>query len=369
VFEELRVAETPVAARKARALAYFTAGFLHRPELETLAGLAEGGPLELFALGGWQYVESSEALRVRCLLHALERWPGPAKLRLVPWPRRFSTALSVGIWAHMARKLGCGQLAWRSIEDAQHDFSAPAPPVNAASDEAAPAGSFGAGTEISSSLSPTLQQCRDDIARGAELRYVFPDVEEELKRRFGNQARGGLTILLTGLSGAGKSTLGRNLATFLSLQVSRPLTLLDGDVVRQHLSSELGFSKEHRDLNVRRIGFVAGEITKNGGIAVCAPIAPYEQARRFVRQLIEEQGAFVEVHVATTLEQCESRDRKGHYARARRGEIKQFTGIDDPYEIPAAPEVRIKTHGRTPRQSLEELVDALIALGVIDPAA
>ena len=122
----------------------------------------------------------------------------------------------------------------------------------------------------------------------------------------------------------------------------RPVTLLDGDIVRRHLSSELGFSKEHRDINVRRIGFVASEITKNGGIAICAPIAPYAAVRKLNRELVESTGGgYILVHISTPVEVCEQRDRKGLYAKARAGVIQQFTGISDPYEVPEDAEVRI----------------------------
>ena len=144
----------------------------------------------------------------------------------------------------------------------------------------------------------------------------------------------GETFVCMGLSGSGKSTLANGLMVKLLENGNRPVTLLDGDIVRTHLSSELGFSKEHRSVNVQRIGFVASEITKNGGIAICAPIAPYTATRRAVRELIEELGAFVEIHVATSLEECERRDRKGLYKLAREGKIKEFTGISDPYEEP-----------------------------------
>jgi sulfate adenylyltransferase len=144
----------------------------------------------------------------------------------------------------------------------------------------------------------------------------------------------GLHRVLHRLSGSGKSTIANALMVKLMEMGGRPVTLLDGDVVRKNLSSELGFSKEHRDLNIRRIGYVASEITKNGGIAICAPIAPYATTRRAVREMIEAYGAFVEVHVATSLEECERRDRKGLYKLAREGKIKEFTGISDPYEVP-----------------------------------
>ena len=139
----------------------------------------------------------------------------------------------------------------------------------------------------------------------------------------------------------------------------RPVTLLDGDVVRKHLSRELGFSKEHRDINIRRIGYVASEITKNGGIAICAPIAPYDATRSDVREMIEPDGGFVEVHVATPLEECERRDRKGLYAKARAGKIKEFTGISDPYEAPTDAALVIQTEGSTPDAAADEVLDYL----------
>jgi sulfate adenylyltransferase len=136
----------------------------------------------------------------------------------------------------------------------------------------------------------------------------------------------------------------------------RPVTLLDGDIVRRNLSSELNFSKEHRDINVCRIGFVASEITKNRGIAICAPIAPYAGTRREIRKSIEAHGGFIEVHVATPIEVCEKRDRKGMYAKARAGLLKGFTGVDDPYEVPGAPEVSIDTTLCAPDEAAQEIL-------------
>lgn len=173
--------------------------------------------------------------------------------------------------------------------------------------------------------------------------YSFPEVIEELQRAHPPRDRQGFTVFFTGLSGAGKSTLARALAIRLMETGNRPVTLLDGDIVRRHLSSELGFSREHRDINVRRIGFVASEITKNRGVAICAPIAPYHATRRDVRKMIEAVGGFIEVHVATPIETCESRDRKGLYAKARAGLIPEFTGVSDPYEVPEHPEIAIDT--------------------------
>jgi len=173
--------------------------------------------------------------------------------------------------------------------------------------------------------------------------YSFPEVLAELKRQNPPRERQGFTVFFTGLSGAGKSTLARMLAARLMEAGGRKVTLLDGDIVRRNLSSELGFSKAHRDINVRRIGFVASEITKNCGIAICAPIAPYKQTRRDVRAMIEAVGGFVEIHVATPIETCEARDRKGLYAKARAGLIPEFTGVSDPYEVPENAELAIDT--------------------------
>jgi sulfate adenylyltransferase len=173
--------------------------------------------------------------------------------------------------------------------------------------------------------------------------FSFPAVVEELRRTKPPRHRQGFTVFFTGFSGSGKSTIANALMVKLMEMGGRPVTLLDGDVVRKHLSSELGFSKEHRDLNIQRIGFVASEITKNGGIAICAPIAPYASTRRTVREMIEAYGAFVEVHVSTSLEECERRDRKGLYKLAREGKIKEFTGISDPYDVPENPELRLDT--------------------------
>ncbi|WP_067563898.1 bifunctional sulfate adenylyltransferase/adenylylsulfate kinase [Halofilum ochraceum] len=195
--------------------------------------------------------------------------------------------------------------------------------------------------------------------------FSYPEVVQELRRSRPPKNRQGFTVLFTGLSGSGKSTIAHALLSKLMELGGRPVTLLDGDVVRKHLSSELGFSKEHRELNIQRIGFVASEITKNGGIALCAPIAPYTATRRIVREMIEAEGGFVEVHVATPLEVCEERDRKGLYARARRGEIKNFTGISDPYEEPQNPEIRLDTQDVSPDQAAHDIVLKLEKMGYI----
>nr|MDP9122512.1 bifunctional sulfate adenylyltransferase/adenylylsulfate kinase [Acidobacteriota bacterium] len=201
-------------------------------------------------------------------------------------------------------------------------------------------------------------ELRRRLAEGSDLPawFTFPEVAQELRRTHPPRRRQGCTIFLTGLSGAGKSTIASALLVKLLETGGRPVTLLDGDIVRKHLSSELTFSKEHRDINIRRIGFVAAEITKNGGIALCAPIAPYDAVRKEVRALVEPHGGFVLVHVATPLAVCEERDRKGLYAKARAGILKEFTGISDPYEVPADAELSIDTAELTVEEAAQEIL-------------
>ena len=194
---------------------------------------------------------------------------------------------------------------------------------------------------------------------------TFPEVVAELKKAYPSPDKQGFTVFLTGLPGAGKSTIAKVLYSRFLEMGDRPVTLLDGDIVRQNLSSQLSFSKEHRDINVRRIGFVASEITKNSGIAICAPIAPYNATRAEIRKNIETHGGFIEVHVSTPIEECEKRDRKGMYAKARAGMIKGFTGVDDPYEFPESPEVRIDTTDLRPDEAAQEILLLLGQKGYI----
>jgi len=186
-----------------------------------------------------------------------------------------------------------------------------------------------------------------------------------LQKSYPPRNKQGFTIFFTGLSGSGKSTIANALVTALMEMVERPITLLDGDIVRKNLSSELGFSQEHRNLNVLRIGFVASEITKNRGIAICAPIAPYAATRRLVREDVEAFGAFVEVHVATSIEECERRDRKGLYKLARAGKIKEFTGISDPYDVPESPELRVETENIAVDNCAHQVILKLEQMGLI----
>ncbi len=212
--------------------------------------------------------------------------------------------------------------------------------------------------EDTRTLSISGTELRHRLADGRVIPEWFtpPEVSQELRRTHPPRHKSGFTVFFSGLSGAGKSTIANVLMVKLLETGGRPVTLLDGDIVRKNLSSELGFSREHRDLNIRRIGFVASEITKNGGIAICAPIAPYARMRNEVREMVSAGGGFILVHVATPLEVCEERDRKGLYAKARAGKITMFTGISDPYEEPEDAEVRLETTDRTPEEAAQQVL-------------
>ena len=210
-------------------------------------------------------------------------------------------------------------------------------------------------------------ELRDLLDKGKDIPnwFTYSEVANELQKSRPPASKRGFTVFFTGLSGSGKSTLANGLLVKLLEKGSRPVTLLDGDIIRTHLSSELGFSKEHRSINVKRIGYVASEITKNGGIAICAPIAPYESDRNFNRKLISKLGGYIEVHVATSLEKCEERDVKGLYKLAREGKLKEFTGISDPYEDPINAELKIDSSGVEPEKLVEKIYNYIERRGLI----
>jgi sulfate adenylyltransferase len=211
-------------------------------------------------------------------------------------------------------------------------------------------------------------QVRNDyLNRGRPLPDWFtrPEVAEILAETYPPRHRQGACIWFTGLSGAGKSTTAEVL-TMLLLEHGRQVTLLDGDVVRTHLSKGLGFSKEDRDTNILRIGFVASEVVRHGGLAVCAAISPYRAARNEVRQMVGPDR-FIEVFVDTPLAECERRDSKGLYARARRGEITGWTGIDDPYEVPERPEITLDTLAHSAEDNARRIVEYLMAESLVRP--
>ncbi len=196
---------------------------------------------------------------------------------------------------------------------------------------------------------------------------VYPPATiSEIRHSFPPPPLQGFALFFTGLSGSGKSTVANAVNARLIESGKRRVTLLDGDIVRKNLSSELTFTREHRDLNIQRIGFVASQIVKNHGIAICAPIAPYQNIRREVRKNIERYGRFIEIYISTPLEVCEKRDRKGLYAKARQGLIKNFTGIDDPYETPENAEIEIDTSATPLEQAADIVLEYLKENKLID---
>ena len=221
-------------------------------------------------------------------------------------------------------------------------------------------------------LTLSESELRQHLLEGTHIPewFSYKEIIKELQFRIPPKFRQGFTVFFTGLSGAGKSTIARALATRLQEIGSRSVTLLDGDHVRKVLSSELGFSAEHREMNIRRIGFVAMEVTKAGGIGICSPIAPYKSTRSVVRHMISSVGGFIEVYVSTPLEVCESRDTKGLYEKARKGIIQHFTGISDPYEIPENPEIIIDTVKHSAERACQMIFDHLEKEGYLksDPS-
>ncbi|MCF8053265.1 MAG: bifunctional sulfate adenylyltransferase/adenylylsulfate kinase [Desulfobacterales bacterium] len=322
--------------------------------------------------------------RVRCYLEAYRRYPpNMMLLSLLPLSMRMAGPREALLHAIIRKNYGCTHFivgqdhAGPGADNGGNPFYAPDAAAKAA---VAHAGEIGIGIlpfaemvyvkeeDTYMPVSEVPENCTTDGLSREEFHrrlragrripewYSFPEVVAELKTGYPPRHRQGFTIFCTGLSGAGKSTVAKVLYARFQEIGKRPVTLLDGDIVRLNLSSELGFSREDRDLNVRRIGFVASEITKNRGIAICAPIAPYRQTRRQIRSVIEQYGGFVEVHVNTPLEVCEGRDRKGMYAKARAGLIKGFTGVDDPYESPEQAEVSIDTTDMTPSEAAQEVL-------------
>jgi len=204
-------------------------------------------------------------------------------------------------------------------------------------------------------------ELREKLNRGEDIPewFTYSDITDELRKTYPPKLNRGFTIFFTGLSGSGKSTIAKSLYSKLMEIGSRPVTLLDGDIVRTHLSSELGFSKEHRNLNIKRIGYVASEITKNRGAAICAPIAPYEESRNYVKEIISQYGEYILIHVSTSLEVCEKRDTKGLYKKAKEGLIKGLTGVDDPYEDPKDADLVIDTDGISVLDAVDDIMNHL----------
>ncbi len=391
-FKKIRLApqEIRTAARKLgwkRIVGFITENPIHRPQFEMTIQAMRQSRANLLILpvaGMTKPGDFDHYTRVRCYRKVVQHYPPDSYLlNLLPLSMRMSGPREALLHAIICRNYGCTHFItgrdhagpgcdrngkpYYGSEDAcrfaeQHAeeigidvITFPEMLYLPFEDEYRRADQVPPGAQ---SISFSGSDLRRRVREGRRIPEwsTFPEVIEELQKAYPPPTRQGFTIFMTGLSGAGKSTIAKILYSKFLERGDRPVTLLDGDIVRHNLSSELTFSKEHRDINVRRIGFVASEITKNRGIAICAPIAPYAKTRGEIRRTIESLGGFIEVFVATPLEVCEQRDRKGMYAKARAGLIKGYTGIDDPYEEPESPEVRIDTTTISPDEAAQEIL-------------
>lgn len=342
---------TPAQVREelagAPALAVIVDDALHSADLAQIQLLAdaEGArPLLLVPTAD----PSSEQL-VRTTLAGAAEIPG-AVVVAVPLPQPAGSAAQTLRAAHVAAAYGATHLL--------SALALPDPPLTVLTP---PAGASDAPALTADELAALL-----DAGAPLPAGFTPPAVERELRRARRPRHERGAVVLFTGLSGSGKSTLARGLYDVLLELGHRTASLLDGDVVRRMLSAGLGFSRADRDMNVTRIGFVAAEIARHGGLAICAPIAPYAATRARVRAMAEAVGDFVLIWVCTPLERCERRDRKGLYARARAGELTGLTGIDDPYEEPTDADLIIDTSDRDVQDCVAEVVTLLERGGWLD---
>ncbi len=381
-----QVRKTLVAENNANIIGYAPRGLLHRAHVEfsRQAALKHGARLVVFAAVGQRMMEEpSYYTRIRAMRAAMEHYPKhTAQLNVLPLSWRQAGSRSVLLNAIIARNFGCTH--WIAEHDT-HDVGEGAAGKSCygqyqniallerfADDHDLSLISFRdliPEEDCPEVLLRDPRRAEDDRVREIIQRFSYPNVLQELQRPFRTSVRRGFTLFFTGLSGAGKSTIARVLRARLMEQGERHVTLLDGDVVRKHLSSELGFTREHRDLNILRLGYIASLIAQHRGIAICAPIAPYAATRAQARAMVEPHGAFIEVHVSTSLDVCESRDRKGLYARARKGLIQGFTGISDPYEAPINAEIVIDTAMFSVADAVQHIIGYLTQEGLLAPPA
>jgi sulfate adenylyltransferase len=373
-----------------RVVAFPTRNPMHRAHLEITHRAARAVEANLLihpVVGLTKPGDIDHYSRVRCYEHLLKRYPGQkATLSLLHLAMRMGGPREALLHAIIRKNYGCTHLIVGRDHAGTGDFYGPyaAQELLATHQDELGIGivpfemmvfvqeraqyvPMGEVQEGETVLNISGTEFRRRLQQGLDIEdwFSYPEVVAELRKTHPARKGQGFTVFLTGLSGAGKSTIAKALMVKLLEQGGRSVTLLDGDLVRKNLSSELGFSREHRDINIRRIGYVAREITKAGGVAICAAIAPYRQTRRDVRTAVCECGGFVEVHVATALETCEARDRKGLYAQARAGILKEFTGISDPYEEPEHAEITIATEDCTPDEAAQRIQLKLKALGYL----
>ena len=379
-----------------RVVAFQTRNPMHRAHKELTDRAAEevGGSLLIHPVVGMTKPgDVDHFTRVRCYKQLLNHYPeGRAMLSLLPLAMRMAGPREA-LWHAIIRKnYGCTHLvvgrdhagpgngsdgepiygpydAQELVVEHQDELGIKMVPFKLmvympATDSYKPIDEVKEGEE---SLNISGTQLRQKLADGSEIPawFSYPDVVAELRKTHPPKEKQGFTVFFTGLSGSGKSTVANALLTKLLEVTSRPVTLLDGDVVRTHLSKGLGFSQEDRSINVQRIGYVASEITKHGGIAICAPIAPYAADRKVNEDLINGLGGYIEVYIDVSVEVCEKRDTKGLYAKARAGIIKGFTGIDDPYEIPENPDVSCKTDVESIDESATKVLEKIYELGYL----
>jgi len=379
-----------------KVVAFQTRNPMHRAHVElTLKAVNEIGANVLIhpVVGLTKPGDVNHYTRVRCYEQVMDKYPkGTALLSLLPLAMRMGGPREA-LWHAIIRKnYGCTHLivgrdhAGPGLDSSGKPFYGPYDAQDILKEHQAELGitmvpfkmmvyvedraEYRAIDEVpegSRTLSISGTELRRRLDKGLDIPdwFSYPEIVTELRKSRPPKSQRGLTIFFTGLSGSGKSTIANGLMVKLFEDGRRPVTLLDGDIVRTNLSSELGFTREHRSLNIRRIGFVASEITKNGGIAICAPIAPYEDDRSYNRELIEPLGGYIEVFVDTSLAECERRDTKGLYAKARQGIIKEFTGISDPYEAPTNAEIVVDTKDVDPETLVQDILLKIEQLGYI----
>jgi sulfate adenylyltransferase len=372
-FRRLRLtpAEVTPMLPPGRVLAVIAERPLHRPQLAQIAYAARtiaGHVLILVPVAGPGPDGLSPEALVRIIFAGRDRMP-PATLVAVPLARRGDEVLDAVLRAKVAAAYGATHLL-----AAGDELSGGGPrallPRELAYDGRD--GQWRGADDIPPRhrrVALSTEDIDDLLDRGVPLPewHTPPAVARELARARPPRRVRGLVVFFTGLSGSGKSTIARGLADELAETGERTVTLIDGDVARRFLTAGLGFSKEDRDENVRRIGFVASEAARHGGLALCCPIAPYAGARATARNLARLAGAgFLLVYVATPLEVCEDRDRKGLYAKARSGKITGMTGIDDPYEVPTDADLVIDTSDRTVDDAVAIVIDHLVTEGWLD---